>query len=87
MNYVLVKTRITNGLISLETKYNDPPRGTGLLSGTILLQSASSLRQELPSGILVSSLKHKISKREYKDVLSKTYIRTTLLMLMYQGKR
>src|ERR1043165_2351419 len=33
-----------------------------------------------------SHLKHRISKREYKVVLSKTYIRTTLLMLKYQGK-
>src|SRR3954463_4773356 len=31
-------------------------------------------------------LKHRISKREYKVVLSKTYIRTKLLMHMYQGK-
>src|ERR1041385_5046943 len=33
-----------------------------------------------------SHLKHRISKREYKVVLSKTYIRTILLMLKYQGK-
>ena len=35
---------------------------------------------------VVSSLKHKLNKREYKDVLSKTYIRTILPMLRYQGK-
>ena len=35
---------------------------------------------------MVSSLKHRISKREYKVVLSKTYIGTILLMHMYQGK-
>src|SRR3954465_2718538 len=33
-----------------------------------------------------SQLKHRISKREYKVVLSKTYIGTILLMHMYQGK-
>src|ERR1041385_3390458 len=33
-----------------------------------------------------SHLKHRISKREYKVVLSKTYIRTILLMLKFQGK-
>src|SRR3954469_15542445 len=31
-------------------------------------------------------LKHRISKREYKVVLSKTYVGTILLMHMYQGK-
>src|SRR3954465_60132 len=31
-------------------------------------------------------LKHRIRKREYKVVLSKTYIRTILLMLKFQGK-
>ena len=35
---------------------------------------------------MVSSLKHRISKHEYKDVLSKTYIRSILVMHMYQGK-
>src|SRR3954469_21283182 len=35
---------------------------------------------------MVSALKHKLSKHEYKVVLSKTYIRTILLMLRYQGK-
>ena len=35
---------------------------------------------------MVSSLKHRISKREYKVILSKTYVRTILLMLRYQGK-
>ena len=32
-------------------------------------------------------LKHRISKREYKFVLSKTYIGAILLMHRYQGKR
>src|ERR1041384_6841799 len=31
-------------------------------------------------------LKHRLSKREYKVVLSKTYVGTILLMHMYQGK-
>src|SRR3954469_1476353 len=31
-------------------------------------------------------LKHRISKCEYKVVLSKTYVGTILLMHMYQGK-
>ena len=35
---------------------------------------------------MVSTLKHKLSKREYKVVLNKTYIRTILLMLRCQGK-
>ena len=39
-----------------------------------------------PSGSVVSALKHKLSKREYNVVLSKTYIRTILLMLRYQVK-
>ena len=47
---------------------------------------ASSLRGRPPSGSVVSSLKHKLSKHEYKVVLSKTYIRTILLMLRCQGK-
>src|SRR4051812_46063203 len=38
-----------------------------------------------PSGQWVH-LKHRIRKREYKVVLSKTYVRTILLMHMYQGK-
>src|SRR3954469_10304417 len=46
----------------------------------------SSSGRRPPSGSVVSSLKHKLSKREYKDVLSKTYIGTILLMHMYQGK-
>src|SRR3954469_8083130 len=32
-------------------------------------------------------LKHRLSKREYKVVLSKTYVGAILLMHMYQGKR
>src|SRR4051812_31800042 len=31
-------------------------------------------------------LKHKLSKREYKVILSKTYVGAILLMHMYQGK-
>src|SRR4051812_6588052 len=38
-----------------------------------------------PSGSVVH-LKHRLSKREYKVVLSKTYVGTILLMHMYQGK-
>src|SRR3954471_23427377 len=33
-----------------------------------------------------SQLKHRISKREYKVILSKTYVGAILLMHMYQGK-
>src|ERR1044071_9605619 len=51
-----------------------------------ITSSTSSLRGRPPSGSVVSSLKHRISKREYKVVLSKTYVRTKLLMLRYQGK-
>src|SRR3954471_2830786 len=61
------------------------PRGTRLLSGTMLPRSTSSFRSVTPSGP-GSHLKHRISKREYKVILSKTYIRTTLLMLKFQGK-
>src|SRR3954464_6244269 len=61
------------------------PRGTRLLSGTILQWSTSSFTKVTPSGP-GSHLKHRISKREYKVVLSKTYIRTILLMLKFQGK-
>ena len=32
-NYVLVKTRLTNGLRSLKEKYYDPPKGTGCCLG------------------------------------------------------
>src|SRR3954464_14619745 len=38
-----------------------------------------------PSGSVGSS-KHRISKRQYKVVLSKTYVGAILLMHMYQGK-
>src|SRR3954468_20639597 len=61
------------------------PRGTRLLSGTILPRSTSSFTKVTPSGS-GSYLKHRISKCEYKVVLSKTYIRSKLLMLKYQGK-
>src|SRR3954463_3049822 len=61
-------------------------RGTKLLSGTTFTSSSSSLRGRPPSGSVVLALKHKLSKREYKVVLSKTYVRTILLMLRYQGK-
>ena len=61
------------------------PRGTRLLSGTILPRSTSSFTKVTPSGS-GSYLKHRISKRESKVVLNKTYIRTTLLMLTFQGK-
>src|SRR3954466_8664146 len=61
------------------------PRGTRLLSGTILERSSSSFRGVTPSGYGFSS-KTYISKCEYQVVLSKTYIITTLLMLKFQGK-
>src|SRR3954469_10520764 len=41
---------------------------------------------ENPSSGSEVHLKHRISKREYKVVLSKTYVGTILLMHMYQGK-
>src|ERR1041385_4268324 len=61
------------------------PRGTRLMSRTILPRSTPSFTKVTPSGS-GSHLKHRISKHKYKVVLSKTYIRTTLLMLKYQGK-
>src|SRR3954471_11427593 len=72
-NYVLVKTRLTNGLRSLK-------------ENTTTLQRAYAAVWNYTTWSVVSSLKHKLSKREYKDVLSKTYLRTILLMHMYQGK-
>src|SRR3954465_4956882 len=42
---------------------------------------------ENPSSGSGVHLKHRISKREYKVVLSKTYVGAILLMHMYQGKR
>src|SRR3954466_10715588 len=41
---------------------------------------------ENPSSGSGVHLKHRINKREYKVVLSKTYVGTILLMHMYQGK-
>src|SRR3954471_23416447 len=61
------------------------PRGTRLLPGTILQWSTSSFRTVPPSGSGFSS-KNIISKCEYKVVLSKTYIRSILLILKFQGK-
>src|SRR3954465_2692064 len=51
----------------------------------MLPRSTSNFSRRLHRGP-GSPIKHRISKREYKVVLSKTYIRTTLLMLKYQGK-
>src|ERR1041384_1348103 len=62
------------------------PRGTRLLSGTILQRSSSSFRGGDSIGVRVLILKTELSKREYKDVLSKTYVGAILLMHMYQGK-
>ena len=68
------------------------PRGTRLLTGTTLAWSWLSLHLQTsgstwnpPSDRWVH-LKHKLSKREYKGVLSKTYRGAILLMHMYQGK-
>ena len=83
--YVLVKTSLTNGLRSPKEKYNDPPKGTCCCLELYDLVHVE-LGEEAPSGLVVSSLKYKISKREYKDVLNKTYIRSILLMLKFQGK-
>src|SRR3954469_8843987 len=41
---------------------------------------------ENPSSGSEVHLKHRLSKREYKVVLSKTYVGDILLMHMYQGK-
>src|SRR3954464_90880 len=51
----------------------------------MLPRSTSNFSRRLHRGS-GSHLKHRISKREYKVVLSKTYIGTILLMHMYQGK-
>ena len=84
-NYVLVNTRLTNGLRSLKENTRTLQREHAAV-WNYTTQSTSSSKQRPPSVSVVSSLKHKISKSEYKDVLSKTYIRPTLLMLKFQGK-
>ena len=60
-------------------------RGTRLLSRIILQRSTSSFRSVTPSRSGFSS-KNINKQREYKVVLSKTYVRTILLMLKFQGK-
>src|SRR3954469_13518091 len=70
--YVLVKTRLTNGLRSLKENITTLQRAQAAV-WDYTTWSASSSRGRPPSGSVVSSLKHKLSKREYKDVLSKTY--------------
>src|SRR3954471_3084897 len=62
------------------------PRGTRLLSGTILQRSTSSFRGGDSIGVRVLILKTQISKREYKFVLSKTYVGAILFIHMCQGK-
>src|SRR4051812_25905402 len=84
-NYVLVKTRLTNGLRSLKEVTTTLKRAHADV-WDYTTWSTSSSRRRPPSGSVVSSLKHKLSKCEYKDVLSKTYIGTILLVHMYQGK-
>src|SRR3954463_9871300 len=71
-NYVLVKTRLTNGLRSLKQNTTTLQRAQAVV-WDYTTWSASSSRGRPPLGSVVSSLKHKLSKREYKDVLSKTY--------------
>src|SRR3954469_16503048 len=84
-NYVLVKTRLTNGLISLKENTTTLQRAQAAF-WDYKTWSTSSSGKRPPSGSVVSSLKHKLSKREYKDVLNKTYIGTIVLMHMYQGR-
>src|ERR1041384_5955095 len=84
-NYVLVKTRLTNGLRSLKENTTTLQRAQAAV-WDYTTWSTSSSRRRPPLGSVVLSLKHKLSKREYKDVLSKTYRGTILLMHMYQGK-
>src|SRR3954465_8178765 len=84
-NYVLVKTRLTNGLRSLKENTTTLQRAQAAIWDYSTWSTSSSGKRP-PSGSVVSSLKHKLSKREYKYVLSKTYIGTILLMHMYQGK-
>ena len=71
-NYVLVKTRLTNGLRSLKENTTTLKRAHAAV-WDYMTWSTSSSRRRPPSGSVVSSLKHKLSKCEYKDVLSKTY--------------
>src|SRR3954469_26014932 len=83
--YVLVKTRLTNGLRSLEKNTTTLQRAQAAV-WDYTTWSTSSSRGRPPSGSVVSALKHKLSKREYKDVLNKTYRGAILLMHMFQGK-
>src|ERR1041384_1922978 len=72
-NYVLIKTRLTNDLRSLKEKTTTLQRAHAAV-WNYTTWSTSSSGKSPPSGSVVSSLKHKLSKLEYKDVLSKTYI-------------
>src|SRR3954469_5322952 len=67
--------------------------GTRLLTRTSLAwswcgssSSLVKLQKEATIGGRWVHLKHKLSKREYKGVLSKTYRGAILLMHMFQGK-
>src|SRR3954463_6779305 len=71
-NYVLVKTSLTNGLRSMKENTTTLQRAQAAV-WDYTTWSTSSSRGRPPSGSVVSSLKHKLSKHEYKDVLSKTY--------------
>src|SRR3954471_14202090 len=71
-NYVLVKTRLTNVLRSLQENTTTLQRAQAVVWDYTTWPTSSS-RGRTPSGSVVSSLKHKLSKREYKDVLNKTY--------------
>src|SRR3954468_12609868 len=52
----------------------------------LVLSSFFGLQVEVTFGDRWVHLKRKLSKREYKVVLSKTYVGAILLMHMYQGK-
>src|SRR4051812_3577046 len=84
-NYVLVKTRLTNGLRSLKEDTTTLQMAQAPV-WNYTTWSMSSSGKRPPSGSVVPSLKHKLRKREYKYVLSKTYVGAILLMHMYQGK-
>ena len=84
-NYFLVKTKLTNGLRSLKENTTTLQRAQAVVWNYTTWSTSSSGKRP-PPGSVVSFLKHKIRKLEYKDVLNKTYIGTILLMLMYQGK-
>src|SRR3954466_13502321 len=76
---------LTNGLRSLIENTTTLQRAEAAV-WNYMTWSTSSSRRRPPSGSVVLSLKHKLRKREYIDVVSKTYIGTILLMHMYRGK-